>query len=182
MKVNVEVRDVEGMISKGKKLLIPLLIYAIIVCVCGILGPDVDIAVFVLILCIIALIPMSIILLIKANKIYQETWITKEVEFIAKDGYIYLEDKKMDINYDKVTNNVYVHNLDEPRNTYITIWGQMKATFHGTIKEPDSYVFLRYLKENNIKIEKDYFIAAAENDRRYRYALSKYLSQSAYRK
>lgn len=180
MKVNVEVRDVEGMITKSKKLLIPLLIYAIIVSVCGILGPDVDIAVFGLMLCIIAIIPMFIILLKKANKIYQETWITKEVEFIAKDGYIYVEDKKMNINYDKVTNNVYVHNLEEPRNTYITIWGQMKATFHGTIKEPDSHIFLRYLKENNIKIEKDYFIAASENARRY--AVSKYFSQSAYRK
>ena len=96
--------------------------------------------------CAITFIPMVIYLFLKAKRGYDRTWITQEFDFTAYGGRLYLNDKKLHVNYSKEYNEIYVHNMGDFKNKY-------KATFYGTIEAPYTNIFLRYLQENCVPLE-----------------------------
>ena len=110
MNVKAEIRDFEKLSKERIRLLIPLGIWslfffgssAVMVILNKIhnveeidyyhINPFMCIMIMVtliMIVCIITLIPMAIIMTIKANNEYKRTWITKEFYFEVVDGHIY---------------------------------------------------------------------------------------------
>lgn len=168
--VKAEIRDLQKL-SKGRiKILIPLAIWTIFsigsLIIIGILNKIYDgreinyykinpyscimmICTLIIMLSIICLIPMVIIMLIKANNEYKSTWITKNFNFEVRDGHVYYNEQQMFVNYDKKRKRIYVHDMDNRKEPY-------KATFYATIKEPDIYPFLEYLEVNKVKFDKEY--------------------------
>lgn len=149
MKVNVTIRDEEGRRKGIKRLLIPLIVWFIVFCCSMYIMINFTIwAMLGIVTCVIAFIPMVVCLLIKANKEYNSTWITKEIEFLVVENRLYLDDKKPHVNYSKEYKEMYVHDMGNHKNKY-------KATFYGTIYEPDTDRFMEYLEKNGVPIESE---------------------------
>ena len=153
MKVNTEIRDTEELSNRIKKILNPLLIWGIVTLGGLVIGANITYLQIIGFACffagLAAFIPMVIWIMIKANKGYKETWVTKEFEFKAMNNHIYLGDKKMHVNYNKNANEIYVHDMGDYKRPY-------DATFYGTVKGHDCDMFLKYLIENKVKIEKEH--------------------------
>lgn len=158
MVVKAEIRDLDGLSKRRIKILIPLFVWFFIlisdVIFIGNVGKYVDeiilnICVLIMLMCLIVFIPMVVIMLVKANKGYKETWLTKEFDFQAINNHIYLNDKKMHVNYNKVAKKIYIHDMGDYDQPY-------QLTFYATIKEPDVHMFLKYIKDNAVQIEKEH--------------------------
>lgn len=175
MNVKAEIRDFEKLSKERIRLLIPLGIWslfffgssAVMVILNKIhnveeidyyhINPFICIMIMVtliMIVCIITLIPMAIIMTIKANNEYKRTWITKEFYFEVVDGHIYYNNEKMFVNYNKRSKEkrIYVHNMDNHKEPY-------KSTFYATIKGADVDAFLEYLVANDVIFDKEYLPA-----------------------
>ena len=172
MNVNAEIRDFEKLSKERIRLLIPLGIWMLLFLgssfIMGVFVKISDIeeidfyqinpntiitmiTILILLACIISIIPMAIILTIKANNGYKNTWITKEFYFEVINGHVFYNNQQMFVNYNKKSKEkrIYVHNMDNHKEPY-------KATFYATIKGPDADSFLEYLEANDVIFDKEY--------------------------
>lgn len=147
MRVNVEIRDTEELSKRTKKVLIPIFIWGIITIGSVVIGANLTYWAFIgFFIGIITFIPLIIWLFIKANKCYKDTWMTKEFDFKAIDGHLYLDDKKLNIEYNKEECVICVDDMHDEGSRGV-------CTFCGTIREPDIEVFLNFLISNNINVK-----------------------------
>ncbi|WP_455950832.1 hypothetical protein [Eubacterium sp.] len=102
----------------------------------------------IVLICIILLIPVCILLIVKANKLYKSSFVERNYEYTALCEKIYVEGKKMHVNYNKEVNEIYVHDIEENEEN-------ASVTFYGTIKGDEANKFMKFLKENNVGIEKE---------------------------
>lgn len=151
MIVNAEIRNIKKMGSELIKCLIPLGIWVVIM-IGSLIIMDYykRIGLVVFLISVIVFIPLFIWILIRANNGYKNTWITKEFDFYAIDGYLYLGNKKLHVNYNQPNREVYVHDLGDYKDPY-------EATFYGTIREPEVNMFLIFLENNKVIIEQEVY-------------------------
>ena len=108
------------------------------------------IGIVILVISVIILIPLSVYLIWKANKVYEKSWAIRSFEFNAIDRHIYYENRKMHVNVCSMrkTKIIYVHDMGDYEDPYA-------ALFYATVKGKDAEIFYDYLQENNVVIEKE---------------------------
>ena len=141
MKVNAEVRDTQKLNKSIRNVIIVFAVYiaaltASIVCA-GVIGGAALVAAALLIT--IAGIPIIIIAAKKAAKDYNNTWMNREFELYAKDGSLYCEGTKLQVNQNKKSDVLYAHDLGTNGNP-------SKASIYLTIEGDDKDNLLDYKK------------------------------------
>ena len=141
---------------KGKRatiILLTPLIWAFLTLTSFIIGVKVTpLALIAMILLFIAVIPM-IIILMKASEPFKgpNSFETQEVTFQVFDGELYLDNLKLDVDWDDVDGSLYLQNTSvivHPKyktKTYVT-------KFSGFVEQPYANDFLNFLKSHNVKI------------------------------
>ena len=150
MEVNAEVRDTQKLNKSIRNVIIVFAVYiaaltASIVCA-GVIGGAALVAAALLIT--IAGIPIIIIAAKKAAKAYNNTWMNREFELYAKDGSLYCEDTKLQVNQNKKSDVLYAHDLGINGNP-------SKASIYLTIEGDDKDNLLDYMNENGVRIDPD---------------------------
>ncbi|MCR5736441.1 MAG: hypothetical protein K6G64_02175 [Eubacterium sp.] len=166
MFVNAEIRDRKKMNREGEKLFIPIvvigtaLIGAVLVIAFGrLLREALDVRVGVIFIfvgavtlgvSVIIFIPLLVHLLKRANKVYENSWMTRSFDFFAKDRHIYYENRRMHVNVcsDRKEKVIYIHDMGDYKSPYL-------ALFYATITGEDAERFYEYLQENDVVIEKE---------------------------
>lgn len=153
MKVKAEIRD----LNYKKQIwptIIPIIVEPLILLVVAamLFGGDIDLPDWIKILVIALGIILYIVLIvrafIKANESYNSSWETKEFDFYAQEGRLFLNGKPMHVNVFKSKKTIYVHDMGDGKNPY-------DATFYGTVTGDDYSNLLQFVEENGIKKEKE---------------------------
>lgn len=142
LKINVWSRKMSG--SDLKKVFIPLVIW--IVCTFASLFVTVApfpeiismIAVAIFVLNIVALIPLFIYLVWKADKLYKNSFYEEEICFEALGNEMYVDGQKVKVIYDSNEKSAYV-SIGEKKNV--------------RVDKPYSQKLLEYMEENNVCFE-----------------------------
>lgn len=152
MKVLAEVRDWKLANKWNYGIVVFFSIYLILLIaaiICG--GTLKGIFVIVAFLLMVLLIPIIIIGCILASHAYKSTWAMEEFDLYAKDRQLYFEEIPMHVNYNPLSDVLYIHNLGSDAAPakdilYMTVYGEEKDR----LKE--------YMDNNLVELEEEHIV------------------------
>jgi len=149
MKVTAEVRDLKKLNKMIKGIIITFTLYMLLT-VGSIIGAAYCKGVFTVLalVFIVLLIPSIIIAFVVASKGYNNSWMLEDYELTAQNNAIYCNGKRLHVNYNELTDVIYVHDLGDYDNP-------SEASIYLTVFDEDKNRLMDYIRENGIRIEEE---------------------------
>ena len=147
MRVRAETRDTEKLHKVINRVVIIFAVYlAVLIAVfacAGIIGGTVFVVLALLVTAAGA--PLIIIEASRAAKLYNDTWMTGEFDLCAKDGSLYLDGTKLQVNLNRKSDVLYAHDLGAGGNP-------SKAGIYLTVEGDDKAALLDYMDECGVEV------------------------------
>lgn len=145
--VNAEIRNSYEVFKKIKHIIVFFFIY--LICTISAIKCGVDfrgVYVAVAVLFMVLFIPLTAVFGVWAAKVYHNTWTTRSYVLEATDECVYINGKRLHVNYNSESDLFYVHDLGSFNNP-------SKASIYMTIEGVDKDRFKEFLQDNMIMIE-----------------------------